>query len=241
MTAMKAMKATRVSKIAKGKLAKAVVFRGTKEKTQSGLKKNDLMKTKTGRIVSKKSHAAGKKAYARIKGWTTAVQKARKALGIKGFQAVKKGSPLYKKAKAIYIADQMGWQFDAETNSFCNTLSPIAAPAVPYEYLEATLGLELYGLTSDQLYTMAQLRWEAQQQHSWEAQQQQVPAQHQQHQHLWEEQRQQQQRWAEQPQQQQQTWAEQQPSASKDTSPARCRRPRLQTAGEEKTGELRAL
>merc|ERR1711988_1951617 len=35
-------------------------------------------------------------------GWTTAVQKARKALGVKGFQAVKKGSPLYKKAKEIY-------------------------------------------------------------------------------------------------------------------------------------------
>ena len=68
----------------------------------AGLKKPDLMKTKTGRVVSKKSHANGKKNYANIKGWTTAVQKARKALGVKGFQAVKKGSPLYKKAKEIY-------------------------------------------------------------------------------------------------------------------------------------------
>merc|ERR1712146_716422 len=60
------------------------------------------MKSKTGKIVSKKAHASGKKAYAHIKGWTTAVQKARKALGVKCFQAVKKGSPLYKKAKEIY-------------------------------------------------------------------------------------------------------------------------------------------
>merc|ERR1712118_8848 len=53
-------------------------------------------------IVSKKANANGKKAYAHIKGWTTSVQKARKALGVKGFQAVKKGSPLYKKAKELY-------------------------------------------------------------------------------------------------------------------------------------------
>merc|ERR1711981_525307 len=99
---MAAMKAKRVSKIAKGKLARAVVFHGTKEKTYTGLKKTDLMKNKAGRIVTKKSSAAGKKAYANIKGWTTAVQKARKALGVKGFQAVKKGSPLYKKAKELY-------------------------------------------------------------------------------------------------------------------------------------------
>jgi len=102
MKAMKAMKAKRVSIIAKGKRARSVVFRGNKEKTPGGLKKTDLMKSKTGKVVSKKAHANGKKAYAHIKGWTTAVQKARKALGVKGFQAVKKGSPLYKKAKEFY-------------------------------------------------------------------------------------------------------------------------------------------
>ena len=102
MKTMKAMKAKKVSVIAKGKLAKASVFRGSKEKTYTGLKKTDLMKTKTGKIVTKKQHAAGKKAYANIKGWTLAVQKARKSLGVKGFKAVKKGSPLYTKAKEIY-------------------------------------------------------------------------------------------------------------------------------------------
>merc|ERR1712006_30566 len=68
MKAMKAMKKKAVSKIAKGKLAKLVVFNGTKEKTMSGLKKSDLIKSKSGKIVSKKQSAQGKKAYAHIKG-----------------------------------------------------------------------------------------------------------------------------------------------------------------------------
>merc|ERR1712225_191032 len=92
--AMKAMK--RVSKFAKGKLAKLVVFRGSKEATLSGLTKSSLMRNKNGKIVSKKQSANGKKAYAHIKGWTMAVTKARKELGVKGFVAVKKGTPLYK-------------------------------------------------------------------------------------------------------------------------------------------------
>merc|ERR1712139_497730 len=99
---MKAMKAKKVSIIAKGKRAKASVWLGGKEKTMGGLKKSDLMKSKTGKLVSKKAHAAGKKAYANIKGWTVAVQKARKELGVKGFVAVKKGSAIYKKAKEFY-------------------------------------------------------------------------------------------------------------------------------------------
>ena len=37
--------------------------------------------------------------------WTDAVGQARKELGITGFMAVKKGSPLYKRAKEI-----LGWQ-----------------------------------------------------------------------------------------------------------------------------------
>ena len=82
--------------------ARSAVFRGTKEKTYTGLKKSDLMKNKQGRIVSKKASANGKKLYANIKGWTQAVQKARKALGVQGFKAVKKGTPLYTKAKEIY-------------------------------------------------------------------------------------------------------------------------------------------
>merc|ERR1712118_446422 len=96
MKAMKAMKKKAVSKIAKGRMAKSVVFRGTKAKT------TDLVMNKRGKIVSKKATAHGKKAYANIKGWTAAVQKARKALNVKGFVAVKKGTPLYNKAKEFF-------------------------------------------------------------------------------------------------------------------------------------------
>jgi aspartyl-tRNA synthetase len=105
MKSMKAMKAKAMkakSKIAKGKRAKASVWLGRKEKTSSGLKKSDLMKSKTGKIVSKKQHAAGKKAYMFIAGWTTAVRTARHQLGIQGFEAIKKGSALYELAMHIY-------------------------------------------------------------------------------------------------------------------------------------------
>ena len=99
--AMKAMRAKK-SVVAKGKLAKLVVFRGTKTKTTGGLKKTDLIKNKSGRIVSRKKSAFGKKAYARIRGWTAAVIKARKVLNVRGFVAVKRGTPLYNKAKEFY-------------------------------------------------------------------------------------------------------------------------------------------
>ena len=49
MKAMKAMKKKTISKIAKGKRARASVFLGDKEKTYTGLKKSDLMKSKTGK------------------------------------------------------------------------------------------------------------------------------------------------------------------------------------------------
>merc|ERR1719476_483365 len=100
MQSMKAMKVKKVSQIAKGAHMRASVFFGNKNRTYTGLKKSDLMKSKSGKIVTRKSHNAGKKAYANIKKWTAAVQKARKELRVKGFVPVKKGSPLYKAAKA---------------------------------------------------------------------------------------------------------------------------------------------
>merc|ERR1711862_726443 len=97
MKAMKAMKKKSVSKIATGRLAKVVVLRGNKEKTQGGLKASDLIKNKQGKVVSKKQSARGKKHP-----WMAAVKKARAALKIKGFAVIKKGSPLYIKAKEFY-------------------------------------------------------------------------------------------------------------------------------------------
>merc|ERR1711918_89941 len=95
--AMKAMKKKTVSKIAKGRMAKVLVFRGSKAKTVGGMTASSLTKNKHGRVVSKKLSAKGKKSE-----WIAAVQKARKALGLKGFVAIKKGSALYKKAKELY-------------------------------------------------------------------------------------------------------------------------------------------
>ena len=82
--------------------SRAQVWRGTRQKTKSGHEKALLMKNKNGKIVTKKSHAAGKRAFKNIRGWTQAVSKARKALGITGFCAVKKGTALYKKAREFY-------------------------------------------------------------------------------------------------------------------------------------------
>merc|ERR1712094_134570 len=99
MKAMKAMKAKRISK----RYEKAVAFRGNPTVGATTLKKADLIKKKSGRIVSKKQSALAKARYAKgIGKWTAAVTKARKALGVKGFLAVKKGTPLYKKAKELY-------------------------------------------------------------------------------------------------------------------------------------------
>merc|ERR1712238_142917 len=102
----KAMK-KKVSKIAKGKLAKAVVFRGTKEKTSGGLTKDKIAKNKNGRLVSKKASAVAKKNYAgsKLKLWADACKAARKALGLTGFVPIggksAAGKALYAKVKAI--------------------------------------------------------------------------------------------------------------------------------------------
>merc|ERR1712050_244969 len=82
MKAMKAMKAKRVSIIAKGKRARLAVFRGTKAKTQSGMTKANLIKNKSGKIVSKAASARAKSRFANsgLKAWCDAVKAARKAL-----------------------------------------------------------------------------------------------------------------------------------------------------------------
>merc|ERR1712178_288670 len=99
MKAMKAMKKKSVSKTATGRMAKVMVLRGSKAKTVGGLTAKDLIKNKYGKVVSKKSSARSKASP-----WIAAVKKARAALKIKGFCAIKKGTPLYAKAKEFYKA-----------------------------------------------------------------------------------------------------------------------------------------
>ena len=90
-------KAKKAMKKISARLARRHAFAGKITKTVSGLSKTDLVKNKTGKIVSKKRSAFAKKSP-----WIAAVAAARKALGVKGFCAIKKGSPLYKKAKELY-------------------------------------------------------------------------------------------------------------------------------------------
>merc|ERR1719253_1460966 len=99
---MKRKMAMKKSVVAKGRGAMARVFSGKKEKTSGGLKKAALMKNKRGKVVSKKAHAAGVKNGKSIVKWAHAFKAARKALGVKGFRACKKGSALYKKTMELY-------------------------------------------------------------------------------------------------------------------------------------------
>merc|ERR1712118_296689 len=104
MKAMKAMAAMKAMKVMKkkpisAKLAKRHAFFGKIDKTATGLKKTDLVQNKTGKVVSKKNVA---KAKSNFGGWLAAVAKPRKASNVKGFAVIKKGTPLYKKAKELY-------------------------------------------------------------------------------------------------------------------------------------------
>merc|ERR1719352_976068 len=99
------MKAKRVSKIARGRFAKALVLRGSKLKTSGGLKQEALMRNKRGKVVSKRKSAQGKRAYVRIEDWTESFMAARKALQLSGFVAINgrtlQGKALYLKTKAL--------------------------------------------------------------------------------------------------------------------------------------------
>lgn len=98
MKIMKAMKAKRVSKVG----SKSQVLKGLKARTKGGMRAADLMKNKNGKVVSKKLHAHGKKAFERnLAKWIEACSKARKELGLTGFVACKKGSEFYSRATAL--------------------------------------------------------------------------------------------------------------------------------------------
>merc|ERR1712117_79528 len=114
--ASKPMKAKRVSKRKSVRKPKRVtkkmqtgsmrqVWNGSKTYTKGGLTKSNLMLNKRGKVVSKKTHAFGQKAFAGIKGWTVALAKARKELGITGFVKLNRGTQgvaLYNLAKKYH-------------------------------------------------------------------------------------------------------------------------------------------
>merc|ERR1712127_596021 len=94
-TMKKKKAAKKASIVAKGRGAKARVFKGLKTKTSSGLTKDTLIKSKSGKVVSKAHSAASKKKFASgpLKKWCDAAKVARKEMGIKGFCAVGGSTP----------------------------------------------------------------------------------------------------------------------------------------------------
>merc|ERR1711920_71157 len=107
MKATTAMKAKKTSKVAKGRLAKALVFSGKKEKTIGGLKQESLMKSKRGKIVSKRASAHDKRMFRNVESWVNALMDARRSLKTSGFVAVNGksvyGKALYVKTKALQL------------------------------------------------------------------------------------------------------------------------------------------
>merc|ERR1719335_57786 len=110
MKVQKVMKKKKISKVAKGRMAKALVFRGSREKTVGGLTKDSLMKDKRGKIVSKRNNAKGKRAFKNVETWVEAFVQAREMLRVEGFHAINgktlQGKALYYKTKALRTANE---------------------------------------------------------------------------------------------------------------------------------------
>ena len=91
-----------------------------------------MQKSKTGRIVTTMKWAMGKLAYANIRGWNTACDKARMALGVTSVQLGKTGSPLYKLAREIYDRERDGetyMQTEINGRSLWDFVSPEGEPS----------------------------------------------------------------------------------------------------------------
>jgi hypothetical protein len=91
---MKAMKPMRKVSLGWNKRRVYVFKTG---QTPGRLREDDLVKNKRGRIVSQKGSAANKTNL-----WIAACIVARQELKVKGFKLVKKGTPLYDKARKFY-------------------------------------------------------------------------------------------------------------------------------------------
>merc|ERR1719382_656768 len=108
MTAMKgpaksAMKPTKAKKRVSKVGTKAQVLAGKKERTKWGLRKEHLLKSKGGKVVTKRKSTAGKKAFEQnLSKWILACSRARGELGLTGFVPVKRGTAFYNKAREYY-------------------------------------------------------------------------------------------------------------------------------------------
>jgi len=82
---------------------KAMVFHGTALRTSGGLKKEDLMQNKNGRIVSKKAHAAGLVAIKRLVALGHVAKKGEFKLFSKKDAAPKAEAPMAKSVKPMSV------------------------------------------------------------------------------------------------------------------------------------------
>jgi len=93
--------------------AKRLVWAGSKKMTSGGLGKADLMKNKSGKIVSKKKHANGKVRYIKngLDAWSRGVVAARKEMNIQGFVPIggknnaSTGTALYARVAELYAGE----------------------------------------------------------------------------------------------------------------------------------------
>merc|ERR1711879_823297 len=86
----------RVSRIAKGKHGKRQVWTSKKIKTSGGLTKEDLVKSRKGKIVSKRRSEKGKQNK-----WSIATRRAYGVKGYVGFKPIRKGNSFYEAIKEM--------------------------------------------------------------------------------------------------------------------------------------------
>merc|ERR1719330_942606 len=102
----------RVVKVARGPRARSMVFKGSREKTSGGLRRDDLVLNRCGKVVSKKASAHGKRSFRHIESWLDSCMEARRALHLTGFVPINgkslQGKALYVKAKTLWKARQDG-------------------------------------------------------------------------------------------------------------------------------------
>merc|ERR1711972_1243480 len=131
--AQKVMKAKRTARVATGRFARALVLRGSKTKTVGGLKSEDLMKSKRGKIVSKRASANGKRRYRQIEQWVGAHMAARQALHMRGFVPINgktiQGKALYVKTKAILAGRSQAPALTSASVSSPNSKDAQSAPS----------------------------------------------------------------------------------------------------------------
>jgi len=81
---------------------KEEVLSGACARTAGGLQAKGLVRNSSGKVVSKKLSALGKRAFQHNIGtWLAAVKAARLELGLVGRGAIRKGTPLYESARAL--------------------------------------------------------------------------------------------------------------------------------------------